>query len=122
MAAVEQKRQGRRPENFLPSSKQSQAHVGLPLTNETHLFEEKKKRTAEYFYLLRTVRRQRSGAGYIRGPSQRLRFRVHQLLHHQVYVDDGAEVQSPVEEAVAHELRDKRPQEGECESLREHLP
>lgn len=52
------------------------------------------------------------------GLSQRLRFRVHQLLHHQVYVDDGTEVEGPVEEAVAHELRDKRPQEGECKSLR----
>lgn len=43
---------------------------------------------------------------------------VHQLLHHQVYINDGTEVQSPVEEAVAHKLRDKRPHDGECEPLR----
>jgi len=52
----------------------------------------------------------------------RLRLRVHELLHHQVYVDDGAEVQRPVEEAVAHELGHERPQQGEGEALRQHLP
>lgn len=50
--------------------------------------------------------------------SQRLRLRVHELLHHQVDVDDGTEVERPVEEAVAHKLRDERPHEGEGEALR----
>lgn len=51
-------------------------------------------------------------------PSQHLSFWVHEMPHHQVDVDDGAQVQGPVEEAVAHKLRDERPQDGEGEALR----
>lgn len=54
--------------------------------------------------------------------SLRLCFRMHQLLHHQVYIDDGTEVESPVEETVTYKLRDERPHEGEGKSLREHFP
>lgn len=46
-----------------------------------------------------------------------MRFRVNQLLHHQVYVNDGVEVESPVEKAVAHKLRDKGPHERKDEAL-----
>lgn len=47
--------------------------------------------------------------------------RVHQLLHHQVYVNDGTEVEGPVKKAVAHKLWDKRPHQGKGESQIEHL-
>lgn len=63
-----------------------------------------------------------SSDGQTCGASLRLRFRVHQLLHHQVYIDDGTEVESPVEETVAYKLGDKRPHEGEGKPLREHFP
>lgn len=58
-------------------------------------------------------------AGWLcHGLSQRLCFRVHQVSHHQVNIDNRTQVQGPVEEAVAHKLRDERPQDGEGESLR----
>lgn len=47
---------------------------------------------------------------------------VHQLLHYQIDVDDGTEIKSPVEEAVAYKLRHKRPHEGEGKALGQHLP
>lgn len=53
---------------------------------------------------------------------QLLGLRMHQLLHHQIYIDDGTEVKGPVEEAVAHKLGRERPHEGEGKALRQHLP